>query len=103
MDKTDKVTRDKSVTEKNKTSESNEEKKMSESKSDNVEEDQAPISSIKNMGDIVNASINFIKNEYDTVDKVEKSRTNSVSNRPNKIPQVEKIQNLPELIIPKEN
>ena len=56
----------------------------SQRKVDNVEEDRSSITSIKNKGDIVNAYIASIKNKYDTVNKVDESRTNSVSNRPNK-------------------
>ena len=43
------------------------------------------------------------KNKYDTVDKVEESRTTSVSNRPNEITILEKIPKPSEVIIPKAN
>ena len=76
---------------------------MAESKVDNIEEDWAYINSIKNKGDIFNAYLTSIKNKYDTVDKVEKSGTNLVSNRPNKIIPLEKIPKTPEVIIPKDN
>ena len=51
-------------------------------KIDNVEEYWASITSITK-GEIVNAYITFIKNKYDTVNKLEESRDTSVSNRPN--------------------
>ena len=40
---------------------------------------------------------------YDTVDKVSESKTTSVSNRPNKIPQLEVISKILELVITKDN
>ena len=40
---------------------------------------------------------------YDTVDKVSESKTTSVSNRPNKIPQLEVISKSLELVITKDN
>ena len=50
------------------------EKKTAESKFDNVEDDWASVTSIKKKGDIFNTYINSIKNKYNTVDKVDKSR-----------------------------
>ena len=61
---------------------------------DNVEEDQATITSIKKKDDTIHAYITSIKNKDDTVYKVEGSRATSVSNRPNKITQLEKLTNL---------
>ena len=75
---------------------------MAESKVDNVEEDQAYITSIKNRGNILNSSINPKKKDY-TVNKVDESRTTSVYYRLNKIPQSEKRPKTSELNIPKYN
>ena len=38
----------------------------------------------------VDVSINSIKDKYDTVENVDESSTTSVSNRPNKITQLQK-------------
>ena len=82
IEKTGEFIKDKSV---------NEEKEMDESKVDNVEESQVSITSIRNNNDKANKDIISIKNDNDTVDKSEDSRTTSVSNRPNKLLQFEKI------------
>ena len=103
LDKTGKFTQDKSVNEEKETAKSNEEKETVESKVDNVKEYLSSITSIIKKGDIVNASITSIKNKSDKFDRVDKSRTTSVSNKPNKITQLEKRPKPSEVIIPKDN
>ena len=61
LEKTGKLAKTKSVNEEKETAGSNEEKETVESKVDNVKEDWSYITSIKDKGDIFNASITSIK------------------------------------------